>query len=62
MAAVALFFMGQFALFTYLRPFLETVTLVNVSGLSLLLLAMGVSGLLGTLLIGSVLRTRLYRG
>jgi predicted MFS family arabinose efflux permease len=61
MAAAALFFMGQFALFTYLRPFLETVTLVNVSGLSLLLLAMGVSGLLGTLLIGSVLRTRLYQ-
>ena len=26
MVAVALFFMGQFALFTYLRPFLETVT------------------------------------
>lgn len=61
MAAAALFFMGQFALFTYLRPFLETVTLVNVSGLSLLLLVMGVSGLLGTLLIGSVLRTRLYQ-
>ena len=33
MAAVALFFMGQFALFTYLRPFLETVTRVNVSTL-----------------------------
>src|SRR3954447_9787636 len=30
-AAVTLLFMGQFALFTYLRPFLETVTGVNVS-------------------------------
>jgi hypothetical protein len=29
MAAVGLFFMGQFALFTYLRPFLETVTQVD---------------------------------
>jgi predicted MFS family arabinose efflux permease len=26
MAAILLLFMGQFALFTYLRPFLETVT------------------------------------
>ena len=31
--AVGLFFMGQFALFTYLRPFLETVTGVSVSTL-----------------------------
>ena len=38
MLAVALFFMGQFALFTYLRPFLETVTRVDVSTLSLILL------------------------
>ena len=29
MAAVSLFFMGQFVLQTYLRPFLETVTEVN---------------------------------
>jgi predicted MFS family arabinose efflux permease len=60
MAAVALFFMGQFALFTYLRPFLETVTHVDVSTLSLLLLVLGVAGLLGTFLIGRVLRTQLY--
>ena len=39
MAAVSLFFMGQFVLQTYLRPFLETVTGVNISGFSLLLLA-----------------------
>ncbi len=59
MAAAGLFFMGQFALFTYLRPFLETVTRVDVSTLSLLLLVLGLAGLLGTFAIGSVLRTRL---
>jgi predicted MFS family arabinose efflux permease len=60
MAAVTLLFMGQFALFTYLRPFLESVTRVNVSTLSLILLMMGGAGLLGTYLIGLILRTRLY--
>jgi predicted MFS family arabinose efflux permease len=60
MAAVTLFFLGQFALYTYLRPFLETVTRVGVSTLSLLLLVSGVAGLLGTWLIGRMLRTRLY--
>jgi predicted MFS family arabinose efflux permease len=60
MAAVTLFFLGQFALYTYLRPFLETVTRVDVSTLSLLLLITGVAGLLGTWLIGRMLRTRLY--
>ncbi|WP_413787307.1 MFS transporter [Pseudomonas sp. P5_152] len=60
MAASGLFFMGQFALFTYLRPFLETVTLVNVPTLSLLLLALGVAGFFGTTMIGAVLRRSLY--
>ena len=58
-AAVMLLFAGQFALFTYLRPFLETVTMVNVSTLSLLLLIVGGAGLVGTYLIGSLLRRRL---
>lgn len=61
MAAVALLFMGQFALFTYLRPFLESVTGVDVPGLSMLLLIIGVSGLAGTLLIGALLARHLYR-
>ncbi|MBB3242166.1 putative MFS family arabinose efflux permease [Pseudomonas sp. Tn43] len=61
MAAVAFLFMGQFALFTYLRPFLELVTRVDVSGLSLLLLIIGMAGLGGTLVIGSVLNRSLYR-
>ncbi|KGF65520.1 MFS transporter [Pseudomonas lutea] len=61
MVAVALLFMGQFALFTYLRPFLESVTGVDVPGLSMLLLIIGVSGLAGTLLIGALLARHLYR-
>ena len=44
--------MGQFALFTYLRPFLEQVTGVNVSTLSVLLLIVGIAGFIGTMLIG----------
>ncbi|NEU14381.1 MFS transporter [Methylobacterium sp. BTF04] len=60
MLAVALFFMGQFALYTYLRPFLETVTRVDVPTLSLILLVIGGAGVLGTSLIGFALRTRLY--
>ena len=60
MLAVTLFFFGQFALFTYLRPFLETVTGVSVSTLSLLLLITGGAGLVGTWLIGFALHRRLY--
>jgi predicted MFS family arabinose efflux permease len=61
MAAVSLFFMGQFTLFTYLRPFLETVTHADVSTLSLMLLLVGVAGFVGTTLIGALLEGRLYR-
>jgi predicted MFS family arabinose efflux permease len=61
MAGVALFFMGQFALFTYLRPFLESVTGVGVSGLSGMLLVVGVAGFVGTTLIGGLLEKSLYR-
>jgi predicted MFS family arabinose efflux permease len=61
MAAVSIFFMGQFALFTYLRPFLETVEHVDVSTLSFLLLAMGVTGFIGTSLIGRFVKDGLYR-
>ncbi|SIT82060.1 MFS transporter [Pontibaca methylaminivorans] len=61
MGSVALFFMGQFALFTYVRPFLETVTRVDVSTLSLILLGIGVAGVVGTSLIGIFLKDGLYR-
>ncbi|WP_294332314.1 MFS transporter [uncultured Sphingomonas sp.] len=59
MAAVALLFMGQFALFTYLRPFLETVTGLSVTSLSLVLLMMGGAGLAGTWLIARAVARRL---
>lgn len=61
MAAVSLLFMGQFTLFTYLRPFLETVTRVDSATLSLLLLVIGVAGLIGTTLIGGLLKDSLFR-
>lgn len=61
MLAVGAFFMGQFVLFTYVRPFLENVTRVGVPTLSMLLLAIGVAGFVGTVLIGVVLQRGLYR-
>lgn len=60
MAGCGAFFMGQFALFTYLRPFLETVTHVSISTLSLLLLTVGVAGFIGTVVIGTILKRGLY--
>jgi predicted MFS family arabinose efflux permease len=60
MLAVGVFFMGQFALFTYLRPFLETVTRVDVSTLSLVLLTLGVAGFIGTTVIGRFLDIGFY--
>jgi predicted MFS family arabinose efflux permease len=59
MAAVAALFAGRFAVFTYLRPFLETVTRVGAASLSLFLLLIGAAGLVGSMLVGSLLRTRL---
>ena len=59
MSAILLFFMGQFALFTYLRPFLEQVTGVGISTLSALLLVNGVASLVGTLLISTAIRASL---
>ncbi|MBC3256551.1 MFS transporter [Pseudomonas paralactis] len=60
MLAVSVFFMGQFMLFTYLRPFLESVTQVEVSTLSLMLLVLGLAGLAGTFLIDRFLKHNLY--
>ncbi|WP_347116149.1 MFS transporter [Leclercia sp. S52] len=58
--ACGLFFMGQFALFTYVRPFLETVTHVSASGLSLILLTIGTAGFVGTLIVALFLNARFY--
>lgn len=61
MTGILLLFMGQFALFTYLRPFLETVTHVNASMLSILLLILGLAGLIGTFVISLILHQHVYR-
>jgi predicted MFS family arabinose efflux permease len=60
MISITLLFMGQFALFTYLRPFLETATRVSVSTLSLLLLLMGLAGVVGTYWVSRLLETSLF--
>lgn len=60
MLAAGVFFSGQFTLFTYVRPFLETVTRVDASGLSLILLVIGLAGFIGTMLIGAVLKRAFY--
>lgn len=61
MPACGAFFMGQFILFTYIRPFLETVTRIDVTAISLVLLVLGVTGFAGTILIGRFLGPNLYR-
>lgn len=60
MASILFLFAGQFALFTYLRPFLETVTHVSIPVLSLLLLLMGLAGVAGTYWISHLLHARLF--
>ncbi|MBZ9725028.1 MFS transporter [Mesorhizobium sp. CO1-1-11] len=59
MAATTLAFMGQFSLSTYLRPFLEGITGLDVNTLSMVLLGLGLAGLVGTSLVGFVLRSHL---
>lgn len=61
MLASSLLFMGQFGLFTYVRPFLETVTNVHGTTISLFLLVLGAAGFIGTVLIGRVLQHGFYQ-
>ena len=61
MLASSLLFMGQFGLFTYVRPFLETVTSVKGTSISLVLLVIGAAGFIGTVLIGRVLQRGFFR-
>ncbi|WP_051971314.1 MFS transporter [Massilia sp. 9096] len=61
MLAVGLFFMGQFVLFTYVRPFLETVIGVDLRTLSTILLVLGIAGFVGTVGVGRFLRDGPYR-
>lgn len=60
MVAVSLFFFGQFTLFTYLRPFLDLVTGNDAPLISGMLLALGVAGFVGTIVIGWLLKSQLY--
>jgi len=57
--AIILVFTGHFALFTYVRPFLETVAGVGVTGVSAILLGFGLANFLGTLLGGVMLERSL---
>jgi len=61
MAAVGVLHVGWYSLYTYVRPFLEVVTRVEVATLSLILLMMGATGVLGTLWIGRFINKNLYR-
>lgn len=60
MAGILFLFIGQFSIFTYLRPFMETVTKASVDALSIILLLLGAAGLVGTWGIGKLLAQRLY--
>jgi predicted MFS family arabinose efflux permease len=61
MAGVMLTFGGAFTAFTYFRPFLETYTHASLPQLSLLLLALGAAGFVGTYAAGLLLHGHLYR-
>jgi predicted MFS family arabinose efflux permease len=54
-------FMGYATFFTYLRPFLETVTVVSINALSIILLAFGLANLAGTTLARHLLERNLKR-
>ncbi|OSQ35742.1 MFS transporter [Thalassospira mesophila] len=54
-----LIFTGHFAMFTYVRPFLENVTGVAVSGVSGILLGFGIANFLGTYLAGVLIERNL---
>ena len=60
-AAVIFTFAGAFAMFSYLRPFLETVTAVDVTELSLLLLVLGCAGFIGTWVGGRLANDHVIR-
>lgn len=59
--ATMLTFSGAFATFTYLRPFLETRAHASVAQLSMLLLALGAAGFVGTSGATALLSRRLYQ-
>jgi len=60
MLAILLVFTGHFSFFTYIRPFLETVTGIGVEGISAVLLGFGIATFFGNSL-GAVLLERSMR-
>lgn len=60
MFGVMFTFAGAFTAFTYLRPFLEIYTRVNVPQLSLLLLGLGAAGFIGTYGASALVGKHLY--
>ncbi len=61
MIAVLLVFGGQQSFITYMRPILENVTHLDVNGISLVLLAFGVTSFIGTSLAGHFLKDYLKK-
>ena len=59
MVCAMLVFIGHFAFFTYLRPFLEFTTGAGIAMISSVLLGFGVANLLGTVLSGFMLERSL---
>lgn len=57
--AIILIWGGHFAFFTYLRPFLETVSGFSIEGVSLVLLAFGIANILGNSAAGFFLSRKL---
>ncbi|WP_435169031.1 MFS transporter [Falsirhodobacter sp. 1013] len=56
---VALVFTGHFALFTFIRPFLEVSLAAGVTAVTVFLLGFGVANFVGTLLAGPLLKRSL---
>lgn len=60
MSAILLLFVGQFTLFTYLRPYLEGVAGYSVNSLSLVLLGLGLAGVVGSWVVSKLLTRHLH--
>ncbi len=59
MVGIILSFTGYIALFTYLRPFLETVPGIGVRELTIILILFGIANVLGTPVAGTLLKWNL---
>ena len=59
MVCVVLIFTGHFGLFTYVRPFLESVGGADIQGIALTLMGFGLANFVGTLLAGFMLERSL---